>query len=333
MTRPSPDVGEYCTGVRAGERRLVAKTITLLESRRPDHVALGREVLERLAPDSGGSRRIGISGPPGVGKSTLIECLGMNLIEQGQRVAVLAVDPTSPVTGGSILGDKTRMVRLSRSKQAFIRPSPSGLTLGGVARRTREALLVCEAAGYDIVIIETVGVGQSEMEVASMVDFFALLLQPGAGDDLQGIKRGVLELADVLVVNKADGDQEPAAVRTQRAYSQALALLRSAEDGWTPQVLMISALTGKGVSELWATIERRRESDARCGEFERRRERQSVGWLERLIDDGLRAVFQSDPMRMAELDRLRSEVEARTCTPPEAARQLLQQFQRTIGKS
>jgi LAO/AO transport system kinase len=227
MSRSRLTAANYCKGVLAGDRRLVAKTITLLESRRRDHVVLGQQVLERLVTESGGSIRVGITGPPGVGKSTLIERLGLDLIQQGHRVAVLAVDPTSPISGGSILGDKTRMTRLSQEEAAFIRPSPSGLTLGGVAHRTREAVLVCEAAGYEIVIVETVGVGQSEAEVASMVDFFAVLLQPGAGDELQGLKRGVLELADALVVNKADGEQKNAAERTRAEYSQALHLLRA----------------------------------------------------------------------------------------------------------
>ncbi len=245
---------EFCDGVLAGDRRSVAKTITLLESRRADHRELGQEVLARLVPHTGAARRIGITGPPGVGKSSFIETLGLELLSGGHKVAVLAVDPSSPLSGGSILGDKTRMERLAREDNAYIRPTPSGGTLGGVSYRTREAMLVCEAAGYDIVLVETVGVGQSEFEVRSMVDFFCVLLQPGAGDELQGIKKGVLELADLLVVNKADGEHRDEAERTRAEYAHALGLLRPSSEHWTPRVQLASALTGDGIDAVWQAV-------------------------------------------------------------------------------
>jgi LAO/AO transport system kinase len=316
----------YVEGVLAGDRRQVAKTITLLESTRPDHVELGRKVLESLVPRSGSSVRLGISGPPGVGKSTLIETLGLELIANDHQVAVLAVDPSSPVSGGSILGDKTRMARLAAAESAFIRPSPSGGTLGGVAGRTREAMLVCEAAGFDVVIVETVGVGQSEAEVASMVDFFCVLLQPGAGDELQGIKKGVLELADALVVNKADGDLLDAAERTRAEFAAALQLLRPRSERWATPVLATSAHSGAGVSELWGTVLKHRHQMTHSGEFEQRRRTQARAWLWRLVQDGLLAAFRSDTAVQALLAELESAVEDRSATPPEAARRLLATF-------
>ena len=322
--RESPDV--FVEGVRSGDRRSVAKTITLLESRRPEHVETARRVLEKLAPDAGRAIRVGISGPPGVGKSSLIEALGLDLIAHGHRLAVLAVDPSSPVSGGSILGDKTRMSRLAQDEAAFIRPSPSGGTLGGVAQRTREAVIVCEAAGFDVVIVETVGVGQSEAEVSSMVDFFGLLLQPGAGDELQGIKKGVLELADALIVNKCDGEQEEAALRTRAEFEQALRLLRPRSESWSAPVLAVSAHSGRGLSELWATVLKHRHQLTHTGEFEERRRGQARAWLWRLLQDGLAHAFRTDldvaPL-LAELER---QVEERTATPPEAARRLLELF-------
>jgi len=326
MSRPGQSPDSFVEGVLRGERRAVAKTITLLESSRPDHVELSRRVLEKLAPDTGRSGRIGISGPPGVGKSTLIEALGLQLIEAGHRLAVLAVDPSSPVSGGSILGDKTRMTLLSQAEHAFIRPSPSGGTLGGVAQRTREALLVCEAAGYDVVIVETVGVGQSEAEVASMVDFFCVLLQPGAGDELQGIKKGVLELADALVVNKCDGDSEDQARRTRADYAQALRLIRPKSEHWTTPVLAVSALESTGLTELWGTVLKHRHQMVHTGEFEERRRVQARAWLWRLVEDGLLAAFRGDPEVAELLPELERQVEDNAATPPEAARVLLDAF-------
>ncbi len=325
MSRRGLTAADYCAGVLAGERRLVAKTITLLESRRDDHRALGHQVLDKLVPHTGGATRVGVTGPPGVGKSSFIEVLGLELVGAGRRVAVLAVDPSSPVSGGSILGDKTRMELLTQQENAFIRPTPSGGTLGGVSHRTREAMLVCEAAGFDVVLVETVGVGQSEVEVRSMVDFFAVLLQPGAGDDLQGIKKGVLELADALVVNKADGDNVTQAERTRVDYAHGLALLR-ASDSWQTPVLAVSARLGQGISEFWQTVVAHRECLLAAGELDRRRRAQSRAWLWRLVEEGLESAFRSDAgvaERLAELER---EVEARSMTAARGASALLESF-------
>ena len=251
---------------RAGDRRAIARTITLLESTRADRAERGQQILDALVSDTGGALRVGITGPPGVGKSTFIESLGLHLLDAGHRVAVLAVDPSSPVTRGSILGDKTRMERLAQRDEAFIRPSPSGGTLGGVAQRTRECMLVCEAAGYDVVIVETVGIGQSEVTVAGMVDFFLVLLQPGSGDELQGIKKGVLELADGLVVNKADGDGRALAERARHDYERALSLLRPLSPSWKPRVLAASGLTGEGVDATWQMVLAHRDALRASGE-------------------------------------------------------------------
>jgi LAO/AO transport system kinase len=322
---------DHVAGVRAGDRRVIAKTITLLESRRADHRELGQEVLDALVPFAGRAIRVGITGPPGVGKSSFIETLGLSLVASGQSLAVLAIDPSSPVSGGSILGDKTRMERLAREPKAFIRPTPSGGTLGGVAHRTREAILICEAAGFDIVVVETVGVGQSEVEVRSMVDLFAVLLQPGAGDELQGLKKGVLELADVLVVNKADGEQLAAAERTRADHEHALALLQPASPAWTPVVLCASARTGDGVEQFWQTVLAHREAIQKSGELERRRRSQARAWLWRLLDDGLQAAFRADPKLASRLPELETEVEAHAISAPRAARILLDIFTRRRG--
>lgn len=322
----APPAAELARGVQSGDRRAVAKAITLLESRRAADFEQGLDLLELLVSHSGGGLRVGVSGPPGVGKSSWIEALGLHLIEQDHRVAVLAVDPSSPVTGGSILGDKTRMARLSQDERAFIRPTPSGGTLGGVAHRTREATLVCEAAGYDVVLIETVGVGQSETEVASMVDFFALLLQPGAGDELQGIKKGVVELADALLVNKADGDQARAAERARADYTSALHLLRPRSASWSPPVICTSALEGTGIPEFWGAVLKHREALQSSGEFEARRLKQARAWLWALLEQGLGEAFRQDPRVSAKLPGMLERVESRTQAPPRAARELLRSF-------
>ena len=329
MSRRGLTAADYCKGVLAGERRLVAKTITLLESRRNDHRALGQQVLDKLAPHTGGATRVGVTGPPGVGKSSFIEALGLELTGAKRRVAVLAVDPSSPISGGSILGDKTRMELLTQQEDAFIRPSPSGGTLGGVSHRTREAMLVCEAAGFDVVLVETVGVGQSEVEVRSMVDFFAVLLQPGAGDDLQGIKKGVLELADALVVNKADGENVAQAERTRVVFEQCLALLR-ASDSWQTPVLVASAKLGHGISEFWRSVEAHRECLLKSGELDRRRRAQAGAWLWRLVEEGLESAFRSDAGVAERLGELEQEVEAGSMTAPRAASVLLESF---LGRS
>jgi len=283
-------------------------------------------VLEALAPHAGAAIRVGITGPPGVGKSSFIETLGLLLIERGQRLAVLTIDPSSPVTGGSILGDKTRMPRLARDPRAFIRPSPSRSTLGGVARRTREVMLVCEAAGFDVVIVETVGVGQSEAEVASMVDFFAVLLQPGSGDELQGIKKGVLELADGLVVNKADGELRAAAEGTCADFRAALDLLRPRSPSWRPRVEIASAHTGEGIEAFWGVVLAQRAALEATGELAERRRGQLRAWLWRLIGDALEAALRAKPEVAAVLPDIERQVELQATTPPRAARVLLDTF-------
>lgn len=321
-------VEEWCSAVRAGDRRAVAKAITLLESTRVEDNALGQAVLEALVPDTGRSIRVGVTGPPGVGKSTLIEALGLHLVERGERVAVLAVDPTSPVSGGSILGDKTRMERLAVLDAAFIRPSPSGGCLGGVAHRTREAMLVCEAAGHGVVIVETVGVGQSEIGVRSMVDFFGVLLQPGAGDGLQGMKRGVLELADGLVVTKADGDQRLLAERTRVEHAQALELFRPTSAAWRPRVLAVSAATGQGVAELWELVLAHHRALEASGELAARRQHQARDWMWSLLQEGLERDFRQHPDVARLIPILEADVESRRATPAAAARALLEAFEK-----
>jgi LAO/AO transport system kinase len=335
MTKPSSGAAEdalrseaetHRKAILAGDRRAMARTITLLESTRAEQAELGQAVLESLVPESGQAIRVGITGPPGVGKSTFIEALGVFLVESGHRVAVLAVDPTSPITGGSILGDKTRMERLAVDERAFIRPSPSGGALGGVAHRTREAMLLCEAAGYDVVLVETVGIGQSEVSVASMVDFFLVLLQPGAGDDLQGLKKGVLELADAMVVNKADGDSIGAAKRTQAAHANALSLLRPRSQHWSPQVLSVSSLTGDGIAAVWETVEVQRDVLEASGDRQARRREQTLAWMWTLVDEGLAAAFRENPGVSERLPALEAEVQALERTPSAAARLLLATF-------
>jgi len=265
--------------IRQGDRRALAKGITLVESTRADHREQAASLLELLMPYTGNSIRLGITGVPGVGKSTFIESFGNHVIEKGHRVAVLAVDPTSALSGGSILGDKTRMETLSRNASAFIRPSPAGETLGGVTRRTRETLLLCEAAGFDVIIVETVGVGQSETAVAQMTDMFLLLLLPGGGDELQGIKRGIMELADLILVNKADGDQQAAANRTVADYRMAVHFLHPRSRHWQVQVQPLSALKGQGVNEVWETVESYRKALGEAGEINARRAAQARAWM------------------------------------------------------
>lgn len=270
-------------GVLAGNRAYLARAITLVESRAPKHRPLARELMQRILPHSGGAMRVGLTGVPGAGKSTFIEALGMFLCQQGKKVAVLAVDPSSSVNGGSILGDKTRMEDLSRELNAFIRPSPSGDSLGGVAARTREALLLCEAAGYDVVLVETVGVGQSETAVRTMTDFFLLLQIAGAGDELQGIKKGVIELADAIVVNKADGDNLLRAEQAKVEYTKVMHFLHPFTPGWKPKAMMCSALNSEGVDAVWQLIEQFREELTTSGIFDKRRREQNVDWFQSLL--------------------------------------------------
>jgi LAO/AO transport system kinase len=323
--RPSslePAVRALVEGVLARKLRPLAKTITLIESARDDHKANAQRIIEALLPASGNAIRIGISGVPGVGKSTFIEALGLFLIERGHRVAVLAVDPSSTVSGGSILGDKTRMELLSQRPEAFIRPSPSSGSLGGVAEKTRETMLVCEAAGFDVIIVETVGVGQSETAVAGMTDMFCLLQLPNAGDDLQAIKKGIMEIADLIVINKADIDAA-AAMRAKAQLRTALHMLRPASPNWAPPVLTMSALKKAGVSEFWDTVCAYRDTMQRSGEFDAKRRHQALAWMWELIDAGLRHRFRSNPAVKAALPDLQAAVEAGTTTPAAATARLL----------
>jgi LAO/AO transport system kinase len=322
-------VAELEAGVRAGDRSLVARAITLVESNRADHHAGAQELLQRLLPHTGGAHRVGISGVPGVGKSTFIEALGVRLTDAGHRVAVLAVDPSSSLTGGSILGDKTRMGRLATDERAFIRPSPTGGSLGGVARKTRETILVCEAAGFDVVLVETVGVGQSETLVAEMVDFFLLLNLAGAGDELQGIKRGILELADLIAITKADGDNLDRAQRARADLAQALQILRpSQEDRWAPRVLTCSAVEGKGIEEIWRAVLEHREQLVSSGAFETRRRQQLIRWMWSLVEEGLREILRRDPTVARTIELLEQQILEARITPTAAAAEILAAFRR-----
>jgi LAO/AO transport system kinase len=319
-------VSELAKQVLDGDRRALARAITTVESTRADHRDEAAALLTEVLPQTGGAIRIGISGAPGSGKSTFIEAFGLRLIEQGHRVAVLAVDPSSTRTGGSILGDKTRMGELTRTDSAFVRPSPTAGTLGGVARRTREAMLLCEAAGFDVVMVETVGVGQSEVAVAGMVDLFILLIAPGAGDELQGIKRGIIELADVVVVNKNDGELAPAAKTTAADYGSALRLVRSKTSGWTPRVTLASALAGTGMDELWASVEEFRGALDATGELERRRAEQAREWMWSEVSESLMDALRHDERVSQLVDRLEAAVTAGEVPPAAAARQMLDAF-------
>ncbi|RTL49817.1 MAG: methylmalonyl Co-A mutase-associated GTPase MeaB [Rhodocyclaceae bacterium] len=309
-------------GVLAGQRRALAKAITLVESTRPDHQERAQHVLAALLPHAGNAIRIGISGVPGAGKSTFIEALGVWLIEQGKRLAVLAIDPSSSVNGGSILGDKTRMELLSQREEAFIRPSPSSGSLGGVAEKTREAMLLCEASGYDVIIIETVGVGQSETTVAGMVDMFCLLQLPNAGDDLQAIKKGIVEIADLVVINKADIDPQATAV-ARAQWKNALHMLRPASPHWTPPVVALSALHKQGITDFWAQVEAYQAALKPTGEFAAKRQHQSLAWMWQLIESGLHQHFRRHPRVQENLPALIRSVEEGRTTPAAAAHALL----------
>lgn len=317
---------ELADRLQAGDRRALAKSITLVESTRPAHREQAAQLLELVMPHTGNSIRLGISGVPGVGKSTFIESFGNHVIEQGHNVAVLAVDPTSAVSGGSILGDKTRMETLSRHPQAFIRPSPAGQTLGGVTRRTRETLLLCEAAGFDVIFVETVGVGQSETAVAEMTDMFLLLLLPGGGDELQGIKRGIMELADLILVNKSDGDQQAAANRTVSDYQMALHFLHPRSRHWQARVQALSALNKQGVEEVWQTVEEYRQTLSAAGEIESRRAAQSCAWMWSETADALLSELKECEAVKSLVDNLEHEVRAGRVPPTIAARRLIDTF-------
>jgi LAO/AO transport system kinase len=325
----TPD--EYVEGVLKGDRVILARAITLIESQSLAHYEISQEVLNKLLPHTGKSLRIGITGVPGAGKSTLIEALGLYLISQGHKVAVLAVDPSSSVTGGSVLGDKTRMEELSRQQNAFIRPTPSGCELGGVAFKSREAILVCEAAGYDVILIETVGVGQSEIAVRSMVDFFLLVMIAGAGDELQGIKKGVIEIADALVVNKADGDNIQKAKLAQAEYAHALRYLTPTTRGWRPKAYTCSAYTKEGIPELWNVIKDFEKITKDNGFFYERRKQQNIDWVFSMIEAKLKKLFYNNPAVLVHLDEIRNAVLNNQLLPTTAADKLIQFFKESIS--
>jgi LAO/AO transport system kinase len=324
--RPRLSVDEYERGVRAADRAVLAQAVTLVESRNAADAALAQELLARVLPATGGARRVGITGVPGVGKSTFIDELGMRLLARGHRVAVLAVDPSSALTGGSILGDKTRMQRLSVEPAAFIRPSPSGLSPGGVARRTRETMLLCEAAGFDVVLVETVGVGQGEMAVADMVDFFLVLALPGAGDELQGIKKGVFEMADAIAVNKADGDGATRARLALADLRAALRYLPRKRPSWATKAVAISGQTGAGLDELWAIVDEHHAVLSAAGELTALRADQQRSWMWTLIRERLEAAFRAHPAVSSLLAALEADVLAGRASPTAAADALLRAF-------
>ncbi|HEV3397140.1 MAG TPA: methylmalonyl Co-A mutase-associated GTPase MeaB [Xanthobacteraceae bacterium] len=317
-----PDVAKLAAGIRAGERAVLARAITLIESKRADHQRSARRLVQELLPHTGHAIRVGITGMPGVGKSTTIDALGVFLTNQGHRVAVLTVDPSSSRSGGSILGDKTRMARLANDPHAFIRPSPASGTLGGVAAKTRETMLLAEAAGFDVVLVETVGIGQSETAVADMTDFFLLLMLAGAGDELQGLKKGVIELADMIAVNKADGDNVKRATAAAAEYSAALHILTPRSPNWAPPVVTYSALTGTGVAELWTQVLAHRERLSAAGELAARRKDQQVKWLWSMLDERLIARLKSDPALKSRLPALEKAVAEGRLSPALAVEEI-----------
>lgn len=302
------DIDTVEAGVKAGNRTLLSHAITLVESNSPKHFELAQELLGRLLPNSGNSIRIGITGVPGVGKSSFIERFGLYLISQGKKVAVLAIDPSSSISRGSILGDKTRMEMLSRNEMSFIRPSPSSGVLGGVARKTRESIVLCEAAGYDVILIETVGVGQSEITVRSLVDFFLLMQITGAGDELQGIKKGIMELADLIVVHKADGDNVQRALIAAREYNNALHYIRNATRGWDTQALTCSSKTGAGIEDIWTSIIKFWLETGASGVFQDRRAKQTSAWFEDLLAEAVLGKFFNNPTIKSKLPEIRSKI-------------------------
>lgn len=320
LQMPKPTIDSQ--GILSGERRALAKGITLVESKRDDDRAASQVLLNTLLPKTGNSIRIGITGVPGVGKSTFIEAFGLYLIEQGHRVAVLAVDPSSPIAGGSILGDKTRMEALSRRDEAYIRPSPAGDALGGVALKTRESMLLCEAAGFDVILVETVGVGQSEHQVAGMVDFFLVLMLPGGGDELQGIKKGILELADAIVINKADGPSELIAKTTKQHYAGAMSLLKHT-GFWEPRVMTCSALKKQGVDSVWQTIGEYQSQAKSSDAFTTKRATQNLDWMRQLVNELLKRRLTNNPAVRAALPGIEARVSQAEVTPLAAALEVM----------
>jgi LAO/AO transport system kinase len=323
------DVDELVQRIAGGERSVLARAITLIESRRADHQTKARQLVQRLLPRTGRAVRVGITGAPGVGKSTTIDTLGAHLTAKGHKVAVLAVDPSSARTGGSILADKTRMARLAADERSFIRPSPTAGTLGGVATKTRETMLICEAAGYDVILVETVGIGQSETAVSDMVDFFLALMLPGAGDELQGLKKGVVELADMIAVNKADGDNIPRAKAAAAEYRAALHILSPRSPIWAPPVLTYSALTGEGIATLWEKVLDHREKLTGSGEIAARRREQQIKWMWTMFDDALRTRLRSDPALKDRLPQIEADVADGHLSPALA----IDEITRTLGLS
>lgn len=315
---PKLTVDDYVAGVLAGDRMKLSRAITLIESNAPKHFEMGQEIIQRILPHTGKAVRIGITGVPGAGKSTLIEALGTMLCQQGHKVAVLAVDPSSTVSHGAILGDKTRMEQLSKEPNAFIRPSPSGGTLGGVTRKSRETLLLAEAAGYDVILVETVGVGQSETTVRSMVDFFLVVVLTGAGDDLQGVKKGVIELADAILVNKADGDNKQKAMLTRADYEQILHYLRPATEGWTTKAYTCSAFTGEGVPEIWDVMVDYCRQMRASGQLDARRSQQNLTWVREMADDYFRNLLYNNPAIAAAREGIEAQVLAGEISPTKA---------------
>lgn len=320
------DLETLVQGVLSGDRTSLGKALTLVESNRIEDRELVEELQAQLSPKTGNAHRIGITGVPGVGKSTFIEAMGIKLIESGHKVAVLAVDPTSTVSGGSILGDKTRMTRLANDPDAFVRPSPSSGTLGGVTRTTRESMAVLEAAGYDVMMVETVGIGQSETVVAEMVDIFLILMLPGAGDELQGIKKGVLELADMIAVNKTDGENEAKAFEAAKDYISALRLTQPMNHGWTPPVVNCSSLTGKGLDEVWEKIKDHREILESNGEWEKRRKDQKLKWMWSIVEARLFADLHDNPVIAEQIPELEKTVLEGKISATSAAERLLEVF-------
>jgi len=321
--RTALTVDDYVGGVLAGDRARLARAITLIESDSPMHEPQAQEVLRRLLPHTGKARRVGITGVPGVGKSTFIEAFGMYLVGSGHRLAVLAIDPTSTRSGGSILGDKTRMEKLSREPNAFIRPSPSGASAGGVARRTRETMLFCEAAGFDVVLVETVGTGQGETALRSMVDFFLLLQLPGAGDELQAMKKGIVEMADLILINKAEGENRPRAELARAEQNTALHYLQPATPGWKTEAALCSGLTGQGVPEAWQQIERFYRELEPTGVIARRRQQQALDWLADLLQDEVLRSFYQDRRVSEQLPKVQDALLRGDLTAVQAARKLL----------
>lgn len=329
--RTQLSVDDYVKGVLEGDRTILARTITLIESNSPSHQETASEVLKKILPYSGNSLRIGITGVPGAGKSTFIESLGVNLVNSGHKVAVLAVDPSSTVTKGSILGDKTRMEKLAREPNCFIRPSPSGGTLGGVTRKSREIILVCEAAGFDVILLETVGVGQSEVTVRSMVDFFLLLLIAGAGDELQGIKKGVIELADAILINKADGDNKIKAKIAKTDYSNALKYLQPATKGWRTEAYTCSAINGEGIDEIWNVIKDFEITTKKNGIFVERRKQQILSWITTMVDDSLRELLNNNLTFKKIIPQLEQDVLTGKLLAPQAAEMIIKLFKESLS--